>query len=124
MAYTFLLFNGSLVPSVLDSSDILSDSPEEVDSSESGQGSDDLFSVPITVNSSLRDGGDVSDLDLHNIESNQEYIIQQIDNLNSNVCTLQADNSITVGLLFSITILLAVQLVFKLLYKFLGFGSC
>ena len=124
MAYSFLLLNGSPVSGLFDSSDNFIDSTEEVDSSEGGEGSDDLFVVPISANSSVRDGGDVSDLDLYNIESNQEYIIQQIDNLNTNVCTLQADNSITVGLLFSITILLAVQLVFKLLYKFLGLGSC
>lgn len=123
MAYYFLLSNVPDVSGLSGSDDIESGSQEEITSSEGGEGSDDLQSYPIFVSDSFRDSGNVSDMDLQTLESNQEYIIQQIDNLNNNVCVIQHDNSITVGLLFSITVILAIQIVFKLLYKVLGLGQ-
>lgn len=67
---------------------------------------------------------EVADVDLSTIEENQAVIISQIDNLNNNLVIFQNDNKITTGLLFSVLVILLVQIVYKLFYKILGLGQC
>lgn len=96
---------------------------EEVSDTEGGQGDNDLY-ADLQYGSLFSDDiSDVSDLDFQTIEQNQEFIIQQLEVLNDNLCTLQNDNKITVGLVFAFVVCFSVQLIYKLLSHVLGLGN-
>lgn len=107
-----------------DSSDNQSDPFQEEPCTTDRQGTDDLGNDSDSTSDSDIHDREMGDVDLSTIENNQAVIISQIDNLNNNLVIFQNDNKITTGLLFSVLVILLVQIVYKLFYKILGLGQC
>ena len=58
------------------------------------------------------------------INDNLESLLVQVDNLNENIVTLNENIKVGVGLLFSISVIIVIKMVFTIFNKILGLGNC
>lgn len=108
---------------IYDSEDFSVLSPRYIDSSDSVTGQEGIEGENEEISSDIESSDfDYSDY-YNNIIDNQLLIQSQIDNLNSNVCTLNHNLVITCGLLCTIVIITVVKLGWYILNNLLGLGN-
>lgn len=121
-----------IVPEYLiESSDVVTTSSEVRDSgnqlseqTRSGGSSDDQET---DSESEYSDDSSVLDDILTNTDDTNDYLEAlsvQVDNLNENIVTLNENIKVGVGLLFSISVIIVIKMVFSIFNKILGLGNC